>query len=238
MTVFGAVFARGGSKGVPGKNLRKVAGKSLLEHSIALGIASPLIHEMICSTDSQEIAAEAKLFGADVPFLRPNELSRDTSPEWGAWQHLVAHLLSAGAEKADLLVSLPTTAPLRLAEDIHNAVNLFQSSEFDVVLGVSESARNPWFNMVTRREDSRVVLAARSSETDVSRRQDAPSVFDITTVVYVTTLGFVSNSSALFDGLVGSVLIPPERAIDIDTELDLDIADHLLRKRLESSHEQ
>ena len=92
--------------------------------------------------------------------------------------------------------------------------------------------------MVTGREDSRVVLAARSSETDVSQRQDAPSVFDITTVVYVTTLGFVSNSSALFDGLVGSVLIPPERAIDIDTELDLDIADYLLRKRLESSHEQ
>lgn len=238
MTVFGAVFARGGSKGVPGKNLRKVAGRSLLGHSIALGIASPLIHEMICSTDSREIAAEAERFGADVPFLRPDELSTDTSPEWAAWHHLASHLLSAGAEKEDLLVSLPTTAPLRLAEDIHNAVNLFQSSEFDVVLGVSESARNPWFNMVTRSEDGGVALAAGSTETEVSRRQDAPSVFDITTVVYVTTLGFVSRSCALFDGSVGSVLIPSERAIDIDTELDLDVADYLLTKRLESSHEQ
>ena len=232
MTVFGVVFARGGSKGLPGKNLRHVGGRSLLSHAIAAGQKADLVDKVLVSTDSHEIMLAAAPLGAEVPFLRPAELSEDHSPEWGAWQHLAGYLMACGAADSDLLVSVPTTAPLRLPKDIDQAVNTFQNGNFDVVLTVTESARSPWFNMVTRDYSGRVQLTLQGGNTDLHRRQDAPQVFDITTVAYVTSLGFVQQAKRLFDGSVGSVTVPGERAIDVDTELDLRIADFLMMERV------
>ena len=232
MTVYGAVFARGGSKGVPGKNLRKVGGISLLERSVKMGLGLEAIDRMLCSTDAVEIANEATRLGAEVPFLRPDTLAQDDSPEWAAWQHLAGFLIGEGASESDLLVSLPTTSPLRSSEDIECALALFRDEVFDLVLGVSESTRSPWFNMVTRDSRSAVSLVDGIEGETIATRQDAPEVFDITTVVYVTTLGFVINAEAIFDGSVGSVTIPRDRAIDIDTEFDLEIASYLLQKKL------
>jgi len=232
VTVYGAVFARGGSKGVASKNLRRIAGTSLLELAVTMGLRSPVIDRMLCSTDSREIGEAAARLGAEVPFSRPESLSQDESPEWLAWQHLAHFLLGKGAVRSDVLVSLPATAPLRDFEDIDNAFLLFQQGSFDLVLGVSESARSPWFNMVAREPTSEVALVASVGGKDFSRRQDVPPTFDITTVIYVTTLGFVVDSAGLFEGKVGSVIVPSDRAIDIDTEFDLEIADYLLRKRL------
>ena len=228
MTVYGAVFARGGSKGVPGKNLRHIAGTSLLELSVAMGLGSEGIDRMFCSTDSDEIATEAIRLGAEVPFRRPETLAQDDSPEWTAWQHLARFLIQEGASESDVLVSLPATSPLRARDDIGRALELFRQGTFDLVLGVSESTRSPWFNMVVREQSSEVSLVSGVEGERIGRRQDAPAVFDITTVVYVTTLGFVIHSQGLFDGTVGSVVIPRERSIDIDTEFDLEIADYLL----------
>jgi N-acylneuraminate cytidylyltransferase len=196
-----------------------------------------LIDRVVCSTDSLEIAAEAERMGVDVPFLRPSELAQDDSPEWLAWQHLADYLCERGASDSDLLVSLPTTSPLRAPADVENAIQLFRRGSFDVVLGVAESTRSPWFNMVTREESSVVSVALQTQGDLVFRRQDAPKTFDITTVVYVTTLGFVLDAESLFEGVVGSILIPRERSIDIDSELDLEIADFLMTKRGGGSHE-
>lgn len=231
MTVFGAVFARAGSKGVPGKNLQVLGGVSLLGRAISLGFDTPGISRMLCSTDSKKIAREAESFGAEVPFRRPLEFSGDRSPEWDAWKHLADHLLSAGALESDLLVSIPATSPLRLREDIEKALELFRVGNFDLVLAVSESNRNPWFNMVTRDAGGTVALAMKPQGKPLSRRQDAPEMFDITTVVYVTTLGFVASAEGIFSGTVGSIVVPAERALDIDTALDLQIAGLLLEQR-------
>lgn len=233
MTVFGAVFARGGSKGVPGKNLRKIGGASLLELAVTVGLGSDVIDRMICSTDSREIADEATRAGAEVPFIRPGKLAADDAPEWLAWQHFAHFLIKEGASEGDILISLPATSPLRSVEDIVKALALFQSGGFDLVLGVSESTRSPWFNMVSRAESSEVSPLNVGGSATIYRRQDAAPVFDITTVVYVTTLGFVLDAQAMFDGRVGSVLVPRERAVDIDTELDLQIADFLAQKQLD-----
>ena len=233
MTTFGVTFARGGSKGVPGKNLRTVGGQSLLELAVTLGLSMASIDRMLCSTDSAEIRAEAIKFGAEVPTLRPAELAQDDSPEWAAWQHCALHLIRDGAQENDLMVSLPATSPLREERDVQQAIDVFRAGAFDLVLGVCESSTSPWFNMVVRESQGEVVLVSTSGLGEIVRRQDAPTVFDVTTVVYVTTLGFVLGAPGIFAGMVGSVIVPRERALDIDTELDLDVANFLARRNKE-----
>lgn len=232
MTVFGAVFARAGSKGVPGKNLRKIGGVSLVGRAAKLGSELAEIDQMLCSTDSIQIAAEASRYGALVPFTRPAELAGDDSREWDSWKHLVAYLLDGGASGTDLLVSLPSTAPLRSPEDVSGAIAMFRDNVFDLVLGVSESERSPWFNMVTRDQTGLAELAVDSGNHPIDRRQDAPKSYDITTVVYVTTLDFVRSAEGVLAGKTGSVLVPKERSVDIDTELDLVIAETIFRKNV------
>ena len=233
MTAYGAIFARGGSKGVLGKNLQHVGGRSLLAHAVIAGEQAELVDKVFVSTDAEDISVEANLLGAEVPFRRPFELSHDDSPEWEAWKHLARHLMTQGADESDLLVSIPPTSPLRSPADIDKAINTFRAGSFDVVLAVTEAARNPWFNMVTRDAAGRVEIAICGDSNPIHRRQDAPTVFNITTVVYVTTLGFVVSASRMFDGTVGSITVPPERAVDIDTLLDMEIAECLARKRLD-----
>ena len=196
-----------------------------------MGAASPWIDRMLCSTDSAEIAAVAQSFGAEVPFLRPMVLSEDHSPEWGAWRHLADFLVSTGASESDVLLSLPATSPLRSQKDIDNAIEAFGTNQFDIVLGVSEATRSPWFNMVKREATSLISLVCEPEGDPIVRRQDSPAVFDITTVIYATTLRFIRSADGIFSGKVGSVLIPRERALDVDTELDLEIAELVLKKR-------
>jgi CMP-N-acetylneuraminic acid synthetase len=231
MTVWAAVFARGGSKGLPGKNLRQLGGLPLVAHSIRVGLQIPGVSAVLCSTDSTEIKAVAERHGASVPFLRPAALAGDESPEWLSWQHLARYLLDTGALPEDLLVSLPATSPLRLVADVNAAIAKYGDSGADVVVSYTPAARSPWFNMVAEGTDGflRTVIAADGGS--VGRRQNAPKVFDLATVVYVTTLGFVLRAGGLFEGNVTGIEVPPERAIDIDTQLDFDIANFLHHRR-------
>jgi len=231
MTYWGVVFARGGSKGVPGKNLRKVGGIPLVGHSIQTGLATPEIKEFFCSTDSEDIADAAREFGASIPFMRPSELAGDESPEWDAWQHFAKYLMSAGARIDDAIVSLPTTSPLRDVEDVRSAIALYESSSADAVVTTTEASRSPWFNMVTLDGQGHVHVLLGSESGGPVRRQDTPDVFDLTTVAYVSSLSHILSAPWLFCGVVAGLEIPKERALDIDTELDLDIADFLVRRR-------
>jgi CMP-N-acetylneuraminic acid synthetase len=231
VTVWGVIFARGGSKGVPGKNLRLVGGKSLLEHSIRVAQATSGIDRVVCSTDSSEIREAALRSGAEAPFLRPAELAGDDSPEWASWQHLVEYLMAEGASGGDTLVSLPTTSPLRSVADVESVVRAVETNGADVVLAVTEAARSPWFNMVTMDADSRVSVVIENGAARFARRQDVPKVYDLTTIAYAARFGYVRSAAHMFEGDVVGVEIPRERAIDIDTELDLGIADYLYRKR-------
>ena len=231
MTYWGVVFARGGSKGVPGKNMRKVGGIPLVGHSIKTGLATPEIEEFFCSTDSEEIADAARGFGASIPFMRPTELAGDESPEWDAWQHFAKYLMAAGARGDDAMVSLPTTSPLRNVDDVQSAIALYESSSADAVVTMTEASRSPWFNMVTKDGEGHVQVLLGSESGGPVRRQDTPKVFDLTTVAYVASLSHILSSPRLFAGVVAGLEIPKERALDIDTELDLDIADFLFRRR-------
>jgi CMP-N-acetylneuraminic acid synthetase len=226
------IFARGGSKGLPGKNVRLLCGKPMIAWAIEHAKAVRRISRVIVSTDCEEIAAVARQFGGETPFMRPPELARDDSPEWLSWRHAL-HFLEGEGKLPDVMVSVPVTAPLREPADIERCLDDFALGGADVVVTVCEANRNPYFNMVKRQADGTVALIIPSTE-NVSRRQDAPVVFDIATVAYVASPQFVLTKNAMFEGRVRAVTVPPERAVDIDTLLNFRVAEFLMKVR---SHE-
>jgi N,N'-diacetyl-8-epilegionaminate cytidylyltransferase len=227
--VVAAIFARGGSKGVPRKNLRVLAGKPLIAHAIESARSSKLIDRVIVSTEDDEIAAVAKQYGAEVPFMRPAELAGDKSPEWLAWQHALQMLAAEDREKPDVFVCVPATAPLRSVSDIDACIQELQRGDSDIVITVKHADRSPYFNMVTLDEQHLARLVIKP-EGAVYRRQDAPVVYDVTTVAYAARPEFVLKAASIFEGKVGAVVVPAERALDIDTELDFKFAEFLLSK--------
>lgn len=228
MTIVACIFARGGSKGLPRKNLAEIDGVSLLRLAVEAAQNSALVDRVVVSTDDRAIAAEAQAAGAEVPFLRPSELATDDAPEWQAWRHA----LTALGGDIEILVSVPTTAPLRRVEDIDRCIDLVRNGDTDAAITVSAARRNPFFNMVQLTEDGTVSLLAASGT--ASRRQDAPVVYDIATVAYAARSTYVMTAENLFAGRVKAVEVPPDSAIDIDTALDLEIARCLFIRRKES----
>ena len=224
------IFARGGSKGLPGKNIRPLGGKPLIAWSIEHALAVNRIERVIVSTDSEEIATVALKYGAKVPFIRPAELARDDSPEWLAWRHALHYLQESEGALPQMMVSVPATAPLRLPLDIENCLNEYEKGDADMVITVTDAHRSPYFNMVKAHPDGTVglVIPPRSA---IARRQDAPTVYDVTTVAYVVRPKFVMSHNSAFEGRVRAVHVPTERAIDIDTLLDFQIAECLLNIR-------
>jgi CMP-N-acetylneuraminic acid synthetase len=227
--VVAGIFARGGSKGVPRKNVRMLAGKPLIAHAIEIARASTLIDRVFVSTDDLEIADVASRHGADVPFVRPASLARDDSPEWQAWQHAIRTLAGDGPPDWAAFVSIPTTAPLRRVEDVDACITALLTSDADLVMTVRRAERSPYFNMVTMDDKgyARLVIEPAGA---IARRQDAPAVYDITTVAYAARPAFVLSASSMFEGRVKAVVVAPERALDIDTELDFRMAECLLRE--------
>jgi N-acylneuraminate cytidylyltransferase len=227
------IFARGGSKGVADKNIRTVNGKPLIGLAIESAKSVKRITEVVVSTDSLEIAEIATGFGAKVPFMRPPSLAEDHSPEWLAWRHALMQIQDLWGEMPATFISIPTTAPLREPSDIERCLDEFEKNNFDFVITVSESQRNPYFNMVKITEGGEVTLFDNSFK-GLSRRQDAIKVYEITTVCYVGSSKFVMNGNSLFEGRVGAIQIPRERALDIDTEFDLEVSRAILEQRNKS----
>ena len=225
MRIFAFIFARGGSKGVPGKNIKEICGKPLIAYSIEIAKEIESIEKIYVSTEDDYIATIAKKYGADI-IPRPHNLAQDDSPEWLAWRHAVKWV-EAEYGSFDVFLSLPTTAPLRNNGDINNCLNAL-NDQTDIVVSMSESQRNPWFNMVRKNRDGLLKLVGEGKK-EFQRRQDVPVVYDLTTVAYVTNPEFIKRSNGIFDGRVSGVEIPIERAIDIDTELDFKIAEFLLQ---------
>lgn len=228
MKTIAFIFARGGSKGIPRKNLQDLGGKPLIGHAVECALSAGTVERVIVSTDDEEIAAVAKQFGADVPFLRPPELATDRAPEILAWQHALRET-EARYGVFDVFLSVPTTAPLRAAEDLENVLKAFVPGETDFVITVTPARRSPYFNMVTMDERGFTRLAANDGG-GIANRQEAPSVFDMTTVAYAASPDYIRSGKALFEGRVRAVVVPAERALDIDEPLDLEIARFLFSR--------
>lgn len=230
MRTFAFVFARGGSKGLPGKNIRPLLGKPLLGYAIDLANSFDDIEQVFVSTDDKEIAAVAIEYGAIV-IDRPAELATDTSAEFLAWRHAVAWA-EQNYGVFDRFMSLPATAPLRNKDDVRAAMLKLYLTNADICVSMSPAHRSPFFNMVRQLPDGLVEIALKS-EGEVIRRQDAPVLYDLTTVVYVTTPNYIRNSNGVLSGKVTAVEIPKQRAIDIDDIYDFLVAEALLKHSLE-----
>ena len=222
------IFARGGSKGLPRKNLLPLAGVSLLARAIRCAKAVPGINRIIVSTDDAEIAAAARDEGAEVPFLRPTELASDTAREWQAWRHAVDFVENApGAQPIDIFVCLPTVCPLRTAQDVTRAIALYRKGNADVVFSVTPSAASPYTNMVELDSTGSAALS-KSPEAVPQGRRKAPQVYDVVPGVYVTSPAFIRRSDSIWGGRNATIEIPRERAVDIATIVDFKLAEALL----------
>ncbi len=227
------IFARGGSKGLKNKNLLELNNKPLIAHSIDLAKEIKEIEKIFVSTDSFNIKEVAQHFGAEI-ILRPKELATDNSPEWLSWQHAISYV-NTKFGFFNKFISLPPTSPLRRKEDIKKCLNSL-TKEIDIVITMKEAQRNPWFNMVIKKEDGNIKLI--NPNLVPNRRQDAPKCFDLCTAAYVSKPEFILNNTSIWDGNVKGIEIPIESAIDIDTSYDFEIAKNLIKPNFKNDSEK
>src|SRR4051812_12717834 len=176
--------ARGGSKGLPGKNLRPLAGLPLIAHSIELAKRCPEIAHALVSTDSPEIAAAARAADGDAPFLRPAELARDETPTLPVLQHAVDFYEQSTGEPVDSILLLQPTGPLRLPQDVASAVALLASDPKAVgVMAVSEMPFHPRYVCVE--EEGGYLRRAFRDQAHVTRRQDLPPIYRLNGMLYL-----------------------------------------------------
>lgn len=202
----------------------------MIAYAIEAAKNSKYINRVVISTDSEEIAAIARDWGAEVPFTRPAELATDESAEWLSWQHAINQVRNIyGKDACPVFVSIPATCPLRKTEDIDNCIAaLVENENSDIILTVTASHSNPYFTMVAYDEKGYASLAVKPPF-PVARRQDAPKVMNIVGVAYAARPEFILNLQGIWHGRVKTVEVPQERSLDIDTEYDLLVAELLLR---------
>ena len=230
MNYIDIICARSGSKGIKNKNILKIKGIPLIGHSIIMAKSIKKISKVIVSTDSKKIAKIASQYGAEVPFLRPKKLSTDKSKEIDAWKHAINFYIKKGL-KFDAVVSMPCTAPLRKKIDIEKCINKFNTKKYDTVITVKKSSKNPFFNMVKKNKYNFYNIVNKVNKY-IFNRQQAPQVFDVCTVCFISNCKFVLKSQNLFEGKVGGVIVPKERSIDIDDKLDFILAKKIYENKI------
>jgi N-acylneuraminate cytidylyltransferase len=214
------ICARGGSKGLPGKNIREFAGKPLIAHTIAHALGCKAIDGVYVSTDDERIAEVAKAAGATVPYLRPAELATDQAGKLPAIEHLVAHLEQQGHAIARV-VDLQPTSPLRESSDI--AAALSANPDAPLVVSVYEAHDNPYFNLVELHGDGLVRLSKSHGAT---RRQDLPRVYALNGSIYVWQRDALAHAAVqgLWSVDVAPFVMPRWKSADIDMLEDFDYA--------------
>jgi CMP-N,N'-diacetyllegionaminic acid synthase len=230
MNVTCVIGARGGSKGLAGKNIRPLLGKPMIAWSIEQALACPEITRVVVSTDSSEIAEVARQHGAEVPFMRPPELANDSAGKWEVWQHALRACEQHYKEPIDLFVDLDCTSPLRDVEDISKAIAHFRSSGMDAVFSICEAAKNPYFNMLE--EENGILRICKTLPKPIVRRQDAPKVYTHVASIYVLSPEYLRRGTGLLSGRTQGYDIGADKSLDVDSQFDFELIEYLMRKRM------
>tara|TARA_Y100000310_G_scaffold341747_1_gene441906 strand:+ start:5043 stop:5750 length:708 start_codon:yes stop_codon:yes gene_type:complete len=230
LRVLGIITARGGSKGIPRKNIKDLAGKPLICHTIDAANKSKLLTRSIVSTDDTEIAEISKDYGGDVPFMRPAEFAQDESTSIEVVQNVVNELKKQG-EEYDYIMILQPTSPLRIADDIDESIRIAEKTGADSVMSMKEvddfSAKK-----MKKIIDGKVLPYFEDEGTASSRRQDLEKAYRRNCAVYLTRTELIMNGD-LFGEKSMAYIMPEERSVDINQPVDFDFAEFWLKKQNE-----
>jgi CMP-N-acetylneuraminic acid synthetase len=229
--ILALIPARGGSKGVPRKNIRLVGGKPLIAYSIETAIrAGHLFHNILVSTDDEEIGDISRQYGAEVPFLRPADLGGDRIPMLPVIRHAVQFVESRDQIKLDWVFLLQPTAPFRTAEDLENAVALALQGGCDSVISVVQVfSTHP---ILMKRIENNVLLPFCMEEKEGTRRQDyQPPAYMRNGAIYLSKRDVLINEDSIWGKTIRPYIMPEERSVNIDSELDLKLADFMLQEQ-------
>lgn len=230
MTLICTICARGGSKGVVGKNSRELLGKPLLAWTIDQARATGLFAAIAFSSDSDQLLETAREAGADIAVKRPDEMATDTAPKLPAIRHCLEQAIARTGTTPDIFVDLDVTSPLRLSSDISGVVDLLRKSGARNVITGAPAHRSPYFNLVEARPDGSVGLS-KAADPPIVRRQDAPRCFDMNASIYAWRVAAFLENPAVFYPDTRLFEMPQERSVDINSELDFTLVELLLRKR-------
>jgi CMP-N,N'-diacetyllegionaminic acid synthase len=231
--VLAVITARSGSKGVPGKNVRPVAGRPLIAWTIEPALRASRIDRTIVSTESEAIASVARSVGAEVPFRRPEELSQDDTPHLPVLLHAVEWMAKREAYKPDYVLLLQPTSPLRGSADIDAAVDLAIREKADAVVAVTETHHHPYL-IVTLGPDGRIARFlpdAPKPGTGSVRRQELPTAYFINGAIYLVRTDVLLRERTLFPPATYPYVMPAERSLQIDDEWELRLADLVLAEQ-------
>jgi len=218
--------ARGGSKGIPRKNIKLFDNKPLIYYSIELARLFTSDENICVSTDSEEISTCVRHVGLEVPFLRPSELATDKAGTYEVLQHAISFYRSKGKEY-DALVLLQPTSPLRKKEHLQETMAMYTGG-LDMVVSVKESAANPYFNLF---EENGQGFLALSKEGQYNRRQDMPKVYEYNGAIYIINTGsLLSKKSFREFSAIRKYVMDERYSIDLDTPDDWEYAEYLIRK--------
>ena len=223
------ICARGGSKGVKNKNIKPINGKPLIAYTIEQAINSGLFEHIVVSTDSDEIVGIAVDHGAEVFFKRAAAMANDTAGKLDVIKDAFIRSEQHYQEQFDYLIDLDATAPLRDVEDIINAFELLVKNNHGNVITAMPSRRSPYFNLVEM--DNGKVKLSKQADKNVVRRQDSPETFDMNASIYVWDRNTILSENTLFLDNTGLYVMPEERSIDIDSELDYKIVELMMREK-------
>mgnify|MGYP001159898258 CR=1 FL=1 len=227
MKILGHIGFRKGSKGVPNKNTRNFCGKPLFEWSLSQLQHLEILEGFCVSTDDEIAHKRCLELGAIDIGLRNNTLSNDTSSKFSVWQDSANKINSIGID-FDVMLDLDCTAPLRNIQDILNGIEQFKKFKPDIAMSISEARKNPYFNIME--ENSEGLLKISKGDGKVLSRQRAPIVFEHASSTYLISRDFLKRGKYLYDAKIRGFLMPFERAIDIDSEIDWKIASFLFNE--------
>ena len=226
LNIVGHIGMRSGSKGVPGKNTRLLLGKPLVDWSIELIRDHPQISAWMVSTDDEAVYKRSVDQGGLAIGPRPSNLAQDDTPKWLVWQHAL-EAAEKLVGKVDIFVDIDCTHPLRIPEDVTDAIELFKRESPEMVMSVCESRKNPYFNQVEP-DGTGSLRVVKPLPNGIWSRQQAPVVYDHVGVVYVVSASYLRTAQQLYEGRVIPYIVPLIRAFDIDTEDDWRLVERLM----------
>jgi len=227
------ISARGGSRGLPGKNTRPMLGKPLIVWSIEQALATKEINRVVVSTDSETIAEIARAAGAETPFIRPESLSTSEAGKFGVLKHALQACEDHYGETYDLYVDLDCTNPLRDVSDISACIYKYNERKkygVDGVFSICEARKNPYFNLLETNDEGALKVSKKLPGTIV-RRQDAPNVYEHVASIYALAPDYIRWANYLLDGHTEGYDIGSEKSLDVDSDFDFLLVEYLMKRK-------